>query len=843
MKSDIFILNSTYKMLDDGTSIQFYGRSAKGNLTKLEVTGFDPFCYVEGLNHRTVGSLRKAGYVKSIVKNQLRNRRGEFFDVHKVTVIHPKDVIEIRKLADKINATVYRGDINFPLNYLFMNELGPRVTGYGDFDGDYTINCKKVEPSETTFRPDFTIMAFDIENYIDKNKHPDKNIICIGVYWEGNKYIFYVNEGVQVDRKGYFGFSREKDMLRAFFDFIIKEDPDIIETYNGEEYDWPKIMERAEELGVVPNIGRDGNNCYIRKNTNKEGEVRHETFIPGRVSFDVWKSVRKYMSLSDETLGGVGKHLGLGGKTDVDSSKIDEHWENNPVEVLEYCIRDTELTYFICDHEKFIDNSIALADVTMLPFDDTKEAKSSRMVDSSLIRAFQEKGYAIPLHHHEETEDSSDDPDAISDKIEGAFVLQPTAGRYNFIGSCDVKSMYPSQIVENNICYTTIADDEVKEMSKVDENQFNIVEWDKEIKNNRGDVVDVVRTKHFFWKKEYREGIIPGIMERLMEFRADLKTKMKKSRKDKDYYDRLQLAVKTGPLNSTYGILTSMFYRFTEKRIGESITAFSREEILHIAKHVEGMSTPNRRFMVVASDTDSVYCDFQASSVKDAVRLLNNVSRDASHGSIILEPEKVYKVWFNHGKKKRYCGRVVWKDGEYLDEPKDDIKGYEIRRRDGCELQKAYLRHTINAILDEEDMDEHFTDVIKQLQMSNFDPDPNLLILSTSVREPMQYKNPGSEWRVKLWDQMKSRGFPVYDGMRVSYVVTGIKPTTQYSVVVDGNILEQPDLKYYRDRIIDTLAGSSNRKTGISVVFGFDRSSFRNGLKKATIEEFLGGNE
>jgi len=842
MKSDVFLLSSSYRQTDTGTVVQLWGRSKKGNLTLLEDDSFNPYCYLTNLTKGMITDIKAMPFVKYVNKSQLKDRQGEIMDVWKVIVTHPKNLYMIKDTVENVNdVEIYRSDISHPLNYMYENDLGPRLTGVGDYDNNYTINTTKICNSDSKFDPPFTIMAFDIENFINVNIHPDKSIICIGVYWNNEKYIFYMDSGQPIYPKDKYhrSFHTESGMLLGFFNFINEEDPDIICGYNSDEYDWVHIKKRIDDLGIKAKIGRDGSEIFIREKYNKDGEVRHDISIRGRSSFDIWKSVRKYMSVPDETLGGVGKELGLGGKMDdIDSSKIDDHWAKHPKKVMEYCMRDTELTFQIMEHQKFIENIVSLAEVTKLPFDTVKEASSSRMVDSAMIRAFQAEGFAIPLHHQDEKPpDEENDLDAVSDKVEGGYVLKPVAGLYHYIGSADVKSMYPSQIKENNICWTTIADDEIDQYSEQDRaKMFNSIEWDKQIKNKRGDILDVVRTKHYFWKKEYKEGVIPRIMANLMNFRGELKKKRKG--KDYDYYDRLQNAVKTGPLNSTYGVMLARFYRFSDPRVGESITAYSRQEIHAIADTMKALAPRDRSFNAVASDTDSVYCDFGSSDLETTLRYLKRLCKKASHGDIDLEPEKVYKVWFNHGRKKRYCGTVVWKDGEELNPPKTDIKGYELRRKDGCPLQKRYLKDAIYAILEEHDMNKHWGGVAESLNTQNFHPELEELIMSTSVRDPKHYKK-DTEWRIKIHDALVSQGHAFFDGMRVSYIVTGIKPSTQYAVVIDGKTNGVPDLKYYKDKIVTTLAGKSAKKPGISVVFKYDRASLRNGMRKADLTEWM----
>ena len=83
--------------------------------------------------------------------------------------------------------------------------------------------------------------------------------------------------------------------------------------------------------------------------------------------------------------------------------------------------------------------------------------------------------------------------------------------------------------------------------------------------------------------KTEKAGILPRILEKLMTERAAAKQKMASSESPDEikYYNGLQDAIKI-LMNSVYGVFASAFYRFTDPKIGESITAFGRKNIKNI---------------------------------------------------------------------------------------------------------------------------------------------------------------------------------------------------------------------------------------------------------------------
>ncbi len=71
-----------------------------------------------------------------------------------------------------------------------------------------------------------------------------------------------------------------------------------------------------------------------------------------------------------------------------------------------------------------------------------------------------------------------------------------------------------------------------------------------------------------------------------------------------------------------------------------------------------------------------------------------------------IEFEKVYERFFQAGRKKRYAGKLVWKEGKHLDEPDVDITGFEYRRSDVARITKRVQEDVIEMILDGEGFDE-----------------------------------------------------------------------------------------------------------------------------------------
>ncbi|WP_256402962.1 DNA polymerase domain-containing protein [Halorubrum salinum] len=74
-----------------------------------------------------------------------------------------------------------------------------------------------------------------------------------------------------------------------------------------------------------------------------------------------------------------------------------------------------------------------------------------------------------------------------------------------------------------------------------------------------------------------------------------------------------------------------------------------------------------------------------------------------------IEFEKLYRRFFQAGKKKRYAGHIVWKEGKDVDDI--DITGFEYKRSDIAGITKEVQQNVIETIVTGDDIDEDMEEV------------------------------------------------------------------------------------------------------------------------------------
>jgi DNA polymerase, archaea type len=374
---------------------------------------------------------------------------------------------------------------------------------------------------------------------------------------------------------------------------------------------------------------------------------------------------------------------------------------------------------------------------------------------------------------------------------------------YEWVGVLDFTSMYPSIIIENNICFTTL--------------------------NEKGTVVSP--TGVHFLDKSVRVGLLPTILADLMRERKEVKSKLRTEADPgrREYYNRLQGALKT-LMNAFYGVLASSFYRFTNPQIGASITAFARENIKSIITQLE-----SEGIRVLYADTDSVFFESPKKDLEETKKLGRQISERFSHGSVNMDFERVLQTFFSHGKKKRYAAKVAWPVPDEI-----VVRGYEIRRTDAFNLQSEAQKRVFSLILDK-DIDgavkfaKEFVQNIKVGQIpQDFLPDEGdplePLVISRTVRETSRYANPDSMANVQAMNKLKAVGEDIIPGMKVSWIVVDAKRTPmQVEPYVSGRPFTfTPDWEYYAKRVAQTLSY-------VTEIYGWDEKALYLGNQQATL--------
>lgn len=252
-------------------------------------------------------------------------------------------------------------------------------------------------------------------------------------------------------------------------------------------------------------------------------------------------------------------------KIDLGHELMFKYYETGPAErglIAEYCLKDCVLPIDLCKHNKLmvVENLVEMSRVTITPMTQIINRGQQIKVFNQLVWYAHLSGFVMNDQPHREVIE-----------YEGATVLDPMPGWYNTpITVLDFMSLYPSIIINQNLCYSTfVLEERYKNLPGI---RYNV------ITTSDG-------TQHTFVHQSVVKGILPKLEEHLLTARRNTR-KMMKTEKDKNVYamlDARQLAIKVS-CNSVYGFTAANMY--PEPSIAESITATGRRFIESTRKHI-----------------------------------------------------------------------------------------------------------------------------------------------------------------------------------------------------------------------------------------------------------------
>ena len=356
-----------------------------------------------------------------------------------------------------------------------------------------------------------------------------------------------------------------------------------------------------------------------------------------------------------------------------------------------------------------------------------------------------------------------------------------------------------------------------------------------------------------FIKPEVKKGVIPTIIQSLLDSRKKVKGLMKTcTESQKIVYDKEQLAYKVSA-NSMYGAMGVKRGYLPFMPGAMCVTYAGRKSLEKTAELIKNKFDGN----VIYGDTDSNYVIFpKLKTISEvwnyAIEVADKVTNYIENGErvfphpIKLEFENTIYERFLILSKKRYMYQEIDKDGN-LDK-KIGKKGVILARRDNSQVVRSIYEQVTSMIFDQKTKKEIYTyvyDYVRDIYHNKLEYDMYLITKSvgdsngeidTETGRMGDYKirelpvNPIERMKllngrtekeyyiscmpaqVQLAEKMKNRGVPVDIGSRIEYVVTS-KPgaTTLGQRIEDFDYFKRHsdllniDSKYYVDAMINPL--------------------------------------
>lgn len=543
----------------------------------------------------------------------------------------------------------------------------------------------------------------------------------------------------------YFQYKNESTMLASFIEWWSNPEntPDIITGWNTRTFDIPYIINRIHRLFDEKTVQRLSPWKSISERRIKSMGRDIQTFdILGISELDYLDLFKKFTYEPQESykLDHIA-HSVLGKKklSYDEYTNLSNLYEENFELFLDYNIKDVELVDQLDDHLGLIDLALTMAYKAGVNYSVT--LGTTALWDSIIYRYLSLKNIAIPFssNHNKDT-------------FPGAYVKQPIPGMYNWIASFDLNSLYPSLIMQYNMSPETIISESTPNVTP------DKILNDEKIERVFDDVVMAANGVHF---RNDVKGHIPTIVEEFYKERVKIKKEMLECKKnienmkeDSQEYKAMkskisilnnnQMAIKIS-LNSLYGAMSSVFFRYYNLKMAEAITLTGQLTIRWSEKTANeylNNTFKTDKDWICYIDTDSIYLHLNSIidhfKPKNPVKFLEKLCLEAIEPALEKGYEKLHKrmnSYENHSvikiegiadraiwtAKKRYIMNLLYNEGVYYKEPKLKIMGIEAIKSSTPEACRNALKSIFKTIMTKTEIEtrneiKKFFSVFKDLE-------------------------------------------------------------------------------------------------------------------------------
>ena len=614
---------------------------------------------------------------------------------------------EFRKSYDNSNSPIY-GMERFAYQYI-ANEYKDDIDWQKDKIKIFTIDI------ETSCEEGFP----DVDN-------PVEELLCLTVKNQTNKQIITWGTGdFKTDREDvtYVRCNSEKELIKEFMSFWMKNYPDIITGWNCKFFDIPYLLGRISRLTdnkVIRKLSPWG--LVEQKEIIVRGRPKTIFSIMGIAMLDYIDLYQKFIPVSQESykLDYIGKvELGIG-KDEMPYETFREWYTKDFQSFVDYNIQDVEIVDRLEDKLKLIELILTMAYEAKVNYDDVF---SQVRVWDVLIYNYLRKEHIVVPEKSEQVKDT---------KYDGAYVKEPMTGMHDWIVSFDINSLYPHLIMQYNISPEKIVgmNPEGTSVNKLLSRKLNL----EHLKDK-----DVCMAPNGATFKRDNAGFLPRLLDKMYQDRVVYKDKMMKAKKlyqetkDDKYKNEIarchniQWAKKIA-LNSAYGAIGNQYFRYYDVRQATAITSSGQLVIRHIETEVNKymnkiLQTENVDY-IVASDTDSIYLKLdslvektcQDKTIDQKVNFIDKVAQqkiepfiekcfnDLSDYTNAFEQRMVMKreviadkaIWTA---KKRYMLHVLDDEGIRLTKPKMKIMGIEAVKSSTPEVCRGKIKEAIDMMM------------------------------------------------------------------------------------------------------------------------------------------------
>lgn len=443
----------------------------------------------------------------------------------------------------------------------------------------------------------------------------------------------------------------ENDLLDKFIKLNSKFKPDIWNAHNGENFDYPYIINRLKNLGIDPSAlsycGGKVTSRFKEVNANGMATKVYKNDIAGISLLDNMLLYKKYVlepresySLSNLSI----EDLGMDKINYEEYDNLENLYEENFTKFIDYNINDVYLMLLLNKKNGYIDLHVRNTYVSKCSNFQIPMSPVA-LWDNYIYNKLADRNIVIPPANKNNE----------SFKYTGAYVVPTINKKHKWIISLDVNSMYPHIQMEWNISpeklvknltveswLQSLTIEQIDELISKSDNPKQI-EFLNELKTinemglkvtpiNKDDLderilnmaipahPDYIMTANGFYFQKGDLGIIPELLQFNYNERKSVKSKLKKIEKqlkadinnkelqnEASSLDVEQHGIKI-MMNAEYGALANQYFRYCKYELCSSVTMNGQLIDKMLIKELEEQYP---LIEVIAGDTDSIFLSYE----------------------------------------------------------------------------------------------------------------------------------------------------------------------------------------------------------------------------------------
>jgi DNA polymerase elongation subunit (family B) len=533
----------------------------------------------------------------------------------------------------------------------------------------------------------------------------------------------------------YYKCESEEEMLHFFLQEWTRAYPDVMTGWNIDMFDVPYLVNRIKKL-----LGEEAAKRLSPWKRLEEKKItirgRETTiFVPlGVTSLDYYRLYRnkKLVVETQEsyTLDHIAHKVLKEKKLDYsEHASLMDLYEKDFPKFMRYNIRDVKLVDKLEETLGLIKLVVSIAWRSKVNFEDVLgSVKQWEVLCHTYLR---KRNQVLPPKQ-----------DAGREFLLGGYVKEPLKGKHEWVVNFDLDSLYSHLIMQYNISPETF----VGKLHQVDDPESmveKVLAGHLDDYRNEINASDVAVAANLCCYTRKKKGFFPQILEEMYRERVENKRLMSVAKKEliakgmkaEDaskhptvaIYYNAQMSGKIN-LNSAYGCLSNIYFRFFSHDNAEAITTSARLAIRWIEekinKYMNDLLSTEGVDYVIASDTDSIYIAmgalvkrlFPNGAPKDEIIDFLDQAVEAKISPFIEQSYQEMSVYTNALEqkmrmkrehiadagfwtaKKHYALNSWDKEGVRLKTPELEVKGLEVVRSSTPQVSRDKLKDAITIL-------------------------------------------------------------------------------------------------------------------------------------------------